>query len=1510
MATPTTPGPSSPSRNPRWTAAGAWRQYEWVDQSPQPSAKQDSSESGFTEKLSAVAREWFTTSFDSPTPAQLQAWEAIAAGEHALVIAPTGSGKTLAAFLWAIDQLLISKAADEPAIVGTSVIYVSPLKALAVDIEKNLRLPLAGIAELTGSPDPVNVGIRTGDTSPAERRRLVSHPPDILITTPESLFLMLTSAARSTFSEVTTVIVDEIHALASNKRGSHLALSLERLEQITRTPPQRIGLSATVRPPAAVAQFLVGARSVAIIEPESTKEIDLSVIVPVTDLSNPPSAVDREGNSSGPTIWPHVYRRITQAITEHRSTLVFANSRRLAERLTTQINEIWWESRTDESSESRSASQLARAHHGSVSKENRKEIEDDLKSGQLRAVVATSSLELGIDMGAVDLVIQVQSPPSVSSGLQRVGRAGHQVGATSRALIFPTHRGDLLASAVTVQSMGSGRLEPIRPPSNPLDVLAQQIVGIVAMDEVRDEDLFDLVTRAGPFLKLPRSSFDAVLDMLSGRYLSEDFAKLRPRLTWDRTTGLLTTRSGSQRLAVTSGGTIPDRGHFAVMLAGGDQSRRVGELDEEMVYESRVGDVFALGSAAWRIEEITTDRVLVTPAPGSAAKMPFWHGDALGRPAELGIEIGRFLRTFDESARTHGLDESSWRNLTEYLNEQMKSTGVLPSDRTVVIEQFTDEIGDRRVVIHSPLGARVLAPWALVITHKLQEKYGIDAQVMPADDGIVLRLPEESTSGLDDELVDGLFIEPAEVMSSVTRLVSNSALFASRFRECAARALMFGLKDPRRRSPLWQQRQRSAQLLAAAAKFESFPIVLETVREVLQDVYNVPELVRLMQQISDGHVSVIKAYSPHPSPMARSLLFGYVAQFMYEGDTPLAERKSAALSLDETLLAELLGTAELRELLDLESIRQVESRLQYVSDRATRSDDNAWDIIRVVGPLKDSECEARGIAAHRRVNLLDSRRVFEFHHANSNWLAVSQDAGLLRDALRIVPPTGVESAYLDPRPDPLLDLVHRYANCHGPFVTTDICERFQVGESDVVSRLEQLRDQGTVVRGAFHPEQTGTEWCQADVLRSIRRASAAAYAGQVEPIDPQTFAQFPTKWQPVGTAGSSTKVRGVEGLMSVIEVLAGTPLPASQLESMILASRVEDYSPTMLDELTTLGEVVWWGITSLPNSGWVGLAPAGVAPAYLKLPTDPSDELDRTIHEILLAGGGWFDHQIAERAPGNLSMDQVHESLWRLVWSGHITNDSIAPLRRLGSPRSKVRPHRRRQFGMRERRNTIPGRWSTLPDSAFGDPESAIVRAETMLRRHGIVVRGTVVAERAAFGPYYRALGAMEEKGRCRRGYFVAGLGGAQFGLATAIDLARSIELTSAPPTGPTRQSPGALVLAAADPGNPYGAALAWPESPTLSRPGRKDGAIVVLSESQPVVYHERGGANLLVWELPSAQLHCAAAALVEAVDNRIIPALNIKRINGQASIEHEFTEILASAGAYRTPSAIRIRPK
>ena len=941
------------------------------------------------ERFSEPTRTWFAAAFAEPTPAQAGAWEAIGAGKHALVVAPTGSGKTLSAFLWSIDRLLTTPPPKDKKH-RTRVLYISPLKALGVDVERNLRSPLTGIrhtADRLGTPVPeLQVGVRSGDTAAADRRKLSTSPPDILITTPESLFLMLTSQARESLRGVETVILDEVHAVAGSKRGAHLAVSLERLDEMLDRPAQRIGLSATVRPLEEVARFLGGAAPVEIVAPPAEKRWDLSVVVPVEDMTQPgdvdDSADDGEGGGHG-SIWPHVEESVVDLIEQHTSTIVFANSRRLAERLTARLNEIATtraeaalpepggrpaEVMAQSGATKGAETVIAKAHHGSVSKEQRALIEDDLKRGRLPAVVATSSLELGIDMGAVDLVIQIESPPSVASALQRVGRAGHQVGEVSRGVLYPKHRGDLAQTAVAVQRMRTGGIEALRIPANPLDVLAQQVVAATALEPVDADELYALMRRSAPFHQLPRSAYDATLDLLAGRYPSDEFAELRPRIVWDRVTGALTGRPGSQRLAVTSGGTIPDRGLFGVFLVGGEgPGRRVGELDEEMVYESRVGDIFALGATSWRIEDITHDRVLVTPAPGVPGRLPFWKGDTLGRPAELGAAIGEFTRELgamprakaEAQARANGLDEWAAGNLVGYLHEQLEATRVLPSDTTLLVERFRDELGDWRLVVHSPYGVPVHAPWALAINARLRERYGVDGQALASDDGIVIRIPDTDA---DPPTGDLIVFEAEEIEQLVTQEVGGSALFAARFRECAARALLLPRRDPGRRSPLWQQRQRAAALLEVASKYPSFPIVLEAVRECLQDVYDLPALVGLMRAVDRREVVVSDIATTTPSPYARSLLFGYVAQFVYEGDSPIAERRAAALSLDQGLLAELLGRAELRELLDPEVLAEVEAELQRLApERHVRDAEGVTDLLRLLGPLSVEEVTARSV---------------------------------------------------------------------------------------------------------------------------------------------------------------------------------------------------------------------------------------------------------------------------------------------------------------------------------------------------------------------------------------------------------------------------------------------------------------------------------------------------------------------------------------------------------------------
>ncbi|MER5968722.1 ATP-dependent helicase [Streptomyces sp. NPDC002055] len=1559
--------------------------------------------------FSPTTRAWFAGAFSAPTPAQAGAWQAIDEGSDVLVVAPTGSGKTLAAFLSALDGL----AAGPPpadAKKRCRVLYVSPLKALAVDVERNLRSPLTGIrheALRLGLPEPeVRVAIRSGDTPAAERRAIATRPPDILITTPESLFLMLTSSAREALAGVETVIVDEVHAVAGTKRGAHLALSLERLDELLERPARRIGLSATVRPVDEVARFLSPQRRAKIVQPPSGKEFDLSVVVPVEDLGelggSPAAGAEGGGQGEKPSVWPQVEERIADLVEAHRSTIVFANSRRLAERLCNRLNEIAYERATGEPlPEAHSPAELmggsgaangappvlARAHHGSVSKEQRSLVEEDLKAGRLPAVVATSSLELGIDMGAVDLVVQVESPPSVASGLQRVGRAGHQVGAVSTGVVFPKYRGDLVQAAVVTERMRSGAIEALRVPANPLDVLAQQIVAMTSLDSWDVDELLTVVRRAAPFASLPESAYTAVLDMLAGRYPSDAFAELRPRLVWDRVAGTVTGRPGAQRLAVTSGGTIPDRGLFGVFLAGADPKKgggRVGELDEEMVYESRVGDVFTLGTTTWRIEDITRDRVLVSPAPGVPGRLPFWKGDQLGRPLELGRALGAFLREVgalaEEDARLRllaaGLDAWAADNVLAYLAEQRQACGHVPDDRTIVVERFRDELGDWRVVVHSPFGAQVHAPWALALAARLSERHGMDAQVMHADDGIVLRLPDADLMGLDlldmepepsrsgREYDDGqspvgaadVAFDKGEVEQLVTDQVGSSALFASRFRECAARALLLPRRTPGKRTPLWQQRRRAAQLLQVASEFGSFPIVLEAVRECLQDVFDVPGLTELMGDIEARRVRLVEVTTPEPSPFARSLLFGYVAQYLYEGDSPLAERRAAALSLDSRLLAELLGQAELRELLDAEVLAELERELQWrTEDRRVKDVEGVADVLRLLGPLTDAELAERGAEPPWAQELADARRAIRVRIAGADHWAAVEDAGRLRDALGTALPVGVPEAFTEPVKDPLGDLLARYARTHGPFTSAAAAERFGLGPAVTEGALHRLAAAGRVVQGEFHPAGIGQEWCDSAVLRRLRRRSLAALREELEPVAPPVLASFLPQWQHVGTHS----LRGIDGLVRAVEQLQGAPVPASALEKLVLPSRVAGYGPTLLDELTAAGEVVWAGAGALPGKdGWVSLYLADAAPLLLPPPHPlETGPVHRAVLDALAGGYGLFFRQIADHvraAHPDCTDPQLADAVWELAWAGLLTNDTLAPLRSLlGSGRTAgATAHRakravpRGRYGSLTGRSprptasragppTVAGRWSLLPPRESEGTHRAHALARTLLDRHGVVTRGAVAAEgvEGGFAAAYRVLSAFEETGQARRGYVVEGLGAAQFAMDGAVDRLRAVgtardrEGAEAPGTYPRPAGHGgsgrpggggrAVVLAAADPANAYGAALPWPEPPTGAghKPGRKAGALVVLVDGDPMLYVERGGRTLLAWPGPDAEsplgdarLQTAAEALAQAARDGALGTVTVERANGAPALSSPVGRALESAGFHPTPRGLRLR--
>ena len=1476
-------------------------------------------------------RSWFRSAFAEPTGAQRKGWPPILDGRSTLLLAPTGSGKTLAAFLASIDRLMFS---GEPAKKARCrVLYVSPLKALAVDVERNLRAPIAGIAATAareGIPHRVpTVAIRSGDTPAAERAKIARTPPDVLITTPESLYLLLTSQARDMFGSLETVIVDEIHAIAATKRGAHLFLSLERLEEIAEReePLQRIGLSATQRPLEEIARLLGGGepgssrrknaswtpRPVEIVDAGSRKAFELTVEVPVEDMARLGEPIEDEiasGPAAAPpprhSIWPSVYPRLVELVRAHRSTMIFANSRRLAERLAGAINDAAGE-------------EIALAHHGSVAREKRAEIEDRLKRGTLPAIVATSSLELGIDMGAVDLVIQIEAPPSIASGMQRIGRAGHSVGEVSRGVLFPKYRGDLLAAAAATARMSEGRVEETSYLRNPLDVLAQQIVAIVASPGPSPsraaDDLFDLVRRAAPFADLPRASFDGVLDMLSGRYPSDEFAELRPRVTWDRIHGTLRAREGAGRVAIVNGGTIPDRGLYGVFLAGdGDgadprRSRRVGELDEEMVFESQAGDVFVLGASSWRIEEITHDRVIVSPAPGQPGKMPFWHGDRPGRPLEFGAAIGELARSLvaageaDAARRLrehHGLDEKAAANLVAYLREQREATGEVPSDRTIVVERFQDEIGDWRVCILSPFGARVHAPWAAAVRAELQESATGEVETIWSDDGIVFRLPES-----DEPPETSRFLpDPEDIEDRVVRSLGETSLFAARFRENAARALLLPRRHPGRRSPLWAQRKRSADLLAVASRYGSFPILLETYRECLRDVFDLPGLVEILRGIASRRIRVATVDARQPSPFAASLLFSYVASFIYDGDAPLAERRAQALSVDAAQLRELLGEAEPRELLDPDAIATLERSLQRLEGHRARRPDDLHDMLLAIGDLTEAEIRERSespdeVPAWLRALSSERRVVQAAVGGEKRWIA-AEDAGRYRDAVGAMPPQGLPDAFLSPVADPASDLLSRYARTHGPFRLDDAAERFGMPPATARLALERLADRGRVLEGDFLRGGRAREWCDAGVLRSIKRRSLAKLRREVEPVEPAALGRFLLEWQ-----GVARPRAGLDALLSVVEQLQGAPIPASVLEREVLPARLERYRTADLDTLCAAGEVTWRGIDPLgPSDGRLALYLTDRAALLAPPPREAPGELAAKIRTLLAERGALFFADLAAET-GAFAGDLV-AALWDLVWSGEATNDTLAPLRSLlrgGAPPGEKRRPRPRQFVSRRAAGPpgSEGRWSLAsrgPGAAFTDTERRAGLARVLLERHGVLTREAAPAEMVAggFSAVYPVLKAMEEAGKIRRGYFVAGLGATQFAVSGADDRLRSLREPS--------DDPRTQVLSASDPANPYGAALPWPQSAGPGRPQRAAGAQVILRDGALLAWAGRTESNLLTF-LPAEEPERSAAArdlaralagLVESGKRR---AVLVGRVDGMDPRDSPLGPYLAEAGFF-----------
>ena len=1626
-----------------------------------------------------VTAAWFRAVFEAPTAPQQQGWPVIARGESTLILAPTGTGKTLTAFLWCLDRLMLERAGseglsaggtaklfpdDDPHVPrGCRVVYVSPLKALAVDVERNLRSPLAGIANMARRMGVLvhepEIAVRTGDTPQRERARFSRQPAEILITTPESLFLLLTSQAADALRTVETIIIDEIHALVPTKRGAHLALSLERLEALTGRRLQRIGLSATQRPLEEVARFLGGAedegpgtrdlglddsfhegaeggcrtakgeeegpgardigpddlfhegaeggcsttkgedeglgtrdlglddlfhegaeggcrtagaggcaagayRPVTIVNASAPKQLKLRIEVPVEDMARLGSMEEiTSGNAAQMpkrvTIWNAIHPRLLEIIRERTSTILFVNSRQVAERLAGALNELAGE-------------EIARAHHGSLAAAQRAIIEEQLKAGKLKALCATSTLELGIDMGAVDLVIQIEAPPSVASGMQRIGRAGHHVDAVSEGVLFPKYRADLVACAAVTRAMHEGAIESTRYPRNPLDVLAQQLVAIVAhppgftklkrrkpspgtiappepKPEVSADALFQLVRRAAPFAGMTREAFDGVLDLMSGRYPSDEFAELRPRLNWDRVANTVTARDGAARLAILNAGTIPDRGLYGVFLAFAEgKAVRVGELDEEMVFESHPGENFILGASTWRIVEITHDRVLVSPAPGEPGRMPFWKGDSVGRPLEFGRRIGalvRELRALPKPAALtrlvaeHDLDPGAAENLLTFLADQEAATGVVPDDRTIVVERCKDELGDWRVCVLTPFGARIHIPWAMAIGARIRAAGGTDVETLWSDDGFVLRFPDTD----EPPDADWIMVESAEAMQLVLRQLGSTALFAGRFREAAGRALLLPRKRADQRSPLWQLRKRAYDLLSVASRYPKFPLLLEAYRECLRDVFDMPALVETLRAIEQRQLRVHVVETRKPSPFAASLLFNYVANYVYDGDAPLAERRAQALTIDQEQLRALLGDADLRELLDADAIAEVEEHAQCLAEtQRARSLDGMHDLLLRLGDLTREDL-ARRVAAPELMEQVDRlvrvRRVLELRIAGEKRLIAAEDAARYRDALGLPLPPGLAVALLEPVAHPVLELVRRYARTHGPFTTREAADRFALDIAATEQALRQLAHEGRVLEGGFRPGGLHREWCDAEILRQIRRKSLARLRREVEPVEQQILARFQTHWQ--GLLAQRQATRGsLDALLDAVEALQGAPIAASLLESSILPARVANYDPSWLDTLIAAGEVAWAGVEPIgEHDGRIALfladkLPLLARPRSLKdANAEPLTEREEKLLAALEQSGASFFDTLNDAAGGGYPGETI-DALWSLVWRGLITNDSLHALRAYALKPEGSRPQRRMHTGLaagpafRSRKTTPPsaqGRWSLLPvrekREAAARTEASHALALQLLNRYGVLLREHVAAENISggFSAVYDVLKALEESGRIRRGYFVAGLGATQFALPAAVDLLRQLR------TPPPEERPEFVQLAATDPANPYGSVLRWPDLPVAEEDAesapriltRAAYAEVILRNGELVAWLRRANPNLLVF-LPEEEPERsqAAAGLAHFLAERGQERMRlhshqgalITTINGQPVAAHPLARFLLDAGFHPGPLGMNLR--
>ena len=1428
------------------------------------------------DRFAAPTAAWFAATFAAPTPAQRQAWPAIAAGDHVLLVAPTGSGKTLAAFLAAIDRLLFHPRAGK----GTRVVYVSPIKALAVDVERNLMAPLAGIraaAEATGVPAaPVTVAVRSGDTSARDRRAIARGDADVLITTPESLYLMLTSRARDALRTVEVVIVDEIHALVGNERGAHLALSLERLEHLTGRPLQRIGLSATQRPLEVVARFLAGARPVTRIDAAGPKQLDLTIEMPFAPGDAGPAASN----------WERVFPRLVELVRAHTSTLVFVNSRRLAERTAGAMNQAAGET-------------LVHAHHGSVAKEQRAAIEDALKRGALRGLVATSSLELGIDMGAIDLVVQVEPPPSVASGLQRVGRAGHQVGAASAGVLVCKHKGDVLACAALAQAMRDGAVEASRYLVNPLDVLAQQVVAACAVDAWRAADLYALVTRAACFADLPRALFDRTLDMLCGAFAIDELAEVRPRLAWDRATDLLRARDGAHRVAIASGGTIADRGLYGVYVSGGHgPGARVGELDEEMVFESKVGDRFVLGASTWRIDDITHDRVLVSPAPGEPGRMPFWRGESAMRAFELGRRMGALARELAAvpAAAAHdrlvgelAVAPAAAEVLVAELAEQARTSAV-PTDRTVVVEVSRDDLGDLRLCVLAPFGARVMAPWGMLAQAAAHDRLGFEVELLWTNDGFVVRLPDGTA--LDDG--DGwLFPTAATVTDRLTELGAGTSMFAARFREAAGRALLLPRRRPGQRTPLWHVRKKAQDLLRGAQRVHDFPMLLEAYRKVMMDVLDVPALTEVLGAIAGGDIAIERRMVDAPSPAASAVLFGYVASFMYEGDAPPLERRAAALAIDPARLRELIGDVPWRELIDGEVLAELEASWARAGDAPATPD--AWhDRLRYLGDAAAADAPAglRALVAAGRALEVGAR------------IIPAESAGRYRAALGVRVPDDLPAAFLDPGPDPRRDLLARFARTRGPFTIADLRAAYGDAADALAPTLAALVAAGELVAGEFRPGGHGAEWVSAEHLRTLRARSLARVRSQIAPVPAAAYVRFLHAWH-----GVVHRRRGLDALLDAVEKLQGLPVLASQLEDELLPARVADYAPGDLDTLAAAGEVVWRGVAPVGERDgriWIALAehadrfadPEAHAAARAAV-----SDVGARILDVLGRRGALFFTELRAAIP--MFPGDLIRALWQLAWAGLVANDSFRPLRELGDAAAPPRRGSRARLmtaAFRSRRTqptAADGRWSVVPAPTGATTDRAHALLQQWLTRYGVVTRDSATAE-GGFSAAYPVLRALDDAGQLVRGHFVADLAALQFATAGAVELLRS----HARP----RHPPPVVALGAADCANPFGAILPWPEVRGEVKPRRVVGATVITWDGHATAWLPPDLADGCTWVLDDPR---AAAATAEEVARAVRAAraagepATLVTLDGVPAADHPLAPALIAAGLARRDTTL-----